>query len=52
MTVTEEEIRQRAFELWDLAGRPADREDEFWYEAERQLKDEVIKHELKVPDTL
>lgn len=52
MTATEEEIRQRAFELWEAAGRPPDREDEFWHEAERQFKDEAIKHELKVPDTL
>jgi Protein of unknown function (DUF2934) len=52
MSATEDEIRQRAFALWHQAGRPVDREDEFWYEAERQLKDEIIKHELRVPDTL
>ena len=52
MTVPEDKIRRRAFELWDQSGRPADRENEFWYEAERQLEEEIIKHELKVPDTL
>ena len=52
MTIPEDKIRQRAFELWDESGRPADRENEFWYKAERQLKEQIIKHELKVPDTL
>ena len=35
---TAEQIQQRAYELWHAAGRPEDREQEFWYEAERQLK--------------
>jgi Protein of unknown function (DUF2934) len=35
---TPEQIRQRAYELWDAAGRPEDREQEFWHEAERELK--------------
>lgn len=35
---TEEQIRIRAHQLWDLAGRPEGREDEFWHEAERELK--------------
>ena len=34
---TDEQIRRRAYGLWDLAGRPEGREDEFWYEAEREL---------------
>jgi hypothetical protein len=33
-----EQIRQRAFELWEAAGSPEDREQEFWYQAERELK--------------
>jgi len=48
----EEDIRERAHELWEAAGRPEGREEEFWLEAERQLKGELIKHELKTPDTL
>lgn len=35
---TEEQIRVRAHQLWDLAGRPEGREEEFWHEAERELK--------------
>lgn len=36
--MTEEQIRIRAHQLWDLAGRPEGREEEFWHEAERELK--------------
>ena len=35
---TEEQIRQRAFQLWELVGKPEGRDDEFWHEAERELK--------------
>jgi hypothetical protein len=35
---TEEQIRSRAHELWEQAGRPDGREDEFWHQAERELK--------------
>ena len=48
----EDDIRRRAYELWVEAGKPEARMDEFWYEAERQLKQEQVKHELKTPDTL
>jgi hypothetical protein len=36
---TPEQIRQHAFELWQAAGCPENREQEFWYRAERELKD-------------
>jgi hypothetical protein len=50
--VYEDDIRARAYKLWEDAGRPEGRIDEFWHEAERQLKDEQVRHELKTPDTL
>jgi hypothetical protein len=34
---TEDEIRQRAYELWLAAGEPEGRADSFWYEAEKEL---------------
>ena len=37
---TEEEIRVRAHELWEQAGKPEGREDEFWHQAEKELRDE------------
>lgn len=49
---TEEEIRERAHRLWLDGGKPDGQEEHFWLEAERQLKQETIKHELKTPDTL
>ena len=35
---TEEQIRNRAHQLWELAGQPEGRDDEFWREAECELK--------------
>jgi Protein of unknown function (DUF2934) len=49
---SEDEIRLRAHELWERAGRPGGKEDQFWLEAERQLKEERISHELRTPDNL
>ena len=42
-------VRARAYELWEQAGRPMDRELEFWLEAERQIEEE--RHERKLSDT-
>jgi hypothetical protein len=50
--VYEDDIRARAYKLWEDAGRPEGRIAEFWHEAERQLKEEQVRHELKTPDTL
>jgi len=34
----EEKIREIAYHLWDAAGRPANREDEFWTLAENEYE--------------
>ena len=36
-TVTREQIAERAYELWDAAGRPEGRDVEYWLTAEKQL---------------
>jgi hypothetical protein len=36
---TDEQIRSRAHQLWEDAGRPEGRADEFWHQAERDLAD-------------
>lgn len=36
----EDRIRDRAYSLWDRAGRPEGHDKEFWRQAERQLGDE------------
>lgn len=38
MTASEEMIRQRAYELWDHAGRPHGQSDEFWFAAKAGLE--------------
>lgn len=52
MMIDEQAIRARAYRLWEAAGSPEGEEERFWREAERQLKEEQIEHELKTPDTL
>jgi hypothetical protein len=36
---TDEQIRIRAYELWEQAGKPEGREEEFWHLAERDLQE-------------
>jgi hypothetical protein len=38
--ITEDQVRQRAFELWEKRGCPEGYEAEFWLQAERELKGE------------
>ena len=45
-------IRERAHQLWEAAGKPEGKEEHFWLEAERQLKNERIRHELKTPKSM
>jgi hypothetical protein len=35
---SEHQIRARAHELWEQAGKPEGRDDEFWQQAEQALK--------------
>lgn len=37
---THEEIQVRAHWLWEQAGKPEGREDEFWEQAEQELQEE------------
>jgi hypothetical protein len=36
---TEEQIRIRAHELWEQAGKPEGKNDDFWLLAERDLRE-------------
>jgi hypothetical protein len=51
---TEEQIRQRAHELWEQGGRPEGREAEFWHQAERELheKEELRDKTNEPPPTI
>jgi hypothetical protein len=35
---TEKQIINRAYQLWEQAGKPEGRDDEFWHLAERDLQ--------------
>ena len=35
---TKEQIIHRAYELWEQAGKPEDRDQEFYHQAEKELK--------------
>lgn len=37
-TDDDEKVREMAYHLWEQAGRPADRHDEFWHQAREHLK--------------
>jgi hypothetical protein len=46
---TEEQIRNRALDLWELAGKPEDRDEEFWQEAEKQLNEGLVHKSIILP---
>jgi len=49
-TGLQERIRARAHELWEQSGRPDGREDEFWYQAEREVSEmEQLRDEATAP---
>jgi hypothetical protein len=35
----EDEVRRRAYELWEQYGRPEGGEEEFWFKAEREINE-------------
>jgi len=35
---TKEQVIHRAYELWEQAGKPAGKDDEFYHQAERELQ--------------
>jgi Protein of unknown function (DUF2934) len=43
MVINIQDIRNRAHELWENAGKPEGREEEFWQQAERELKEKEIR---------
>jgi hypothetical protein len=46
----ESRIRDRAFELWDAAGRPADRDLDHWLQAEREAAPDAGPDAVEGPD--
>lgn len=48
----DETVAVRAYELWEQAGKPQGRDEEFWHLAEQQLLNEDKSSPLRTPDTL
>ena len=49
---SEDEIRARAYELWEQAGKPEGRDDKFWQQAEQALRATEIATEPPPPPLL
>jgi hypothetical protein len=48
----DKEIAARAYRLWEQAGQPAGKDEEFWRLAEQELVNEDRSSPLRTPDTL
>ena len=46
------EIVRRAYELWQQAGEPTGRDEEFYHQAEWELQDADKSSSLRTPDNL
>jgi Protein of unknown function (DUF2934) len=46
------EIVRRAYELWQKAGEPLGKDDDFYHQAEQELRNENRSSPLRTPDTL
>jgi len=49
---TETEIVTRAYELWQKAGQPAGKDEEFYHQAEQELRNQDKSSPLRTPDNL
>jgi len=49
---TKKEIEARAYQLWEKAGQPEGREDEFRRLAQQELRNEDKSSPTRTPDTL
>jgi DUF2934 family protein len=48
----EEDIKRRAYDLWESAGQPKDKDEEFYRLAEQEPRNEDKSNPLRTPDTL
>jgi hypothetical protein len=49
---TEQEIAARAYRLWEAAGMPEGKDEEYWRAAEQELLNEDKSNPKQTPDTL
>lgn len=48
---TEQDIAARAYRLWEAAGMPEGKDEEFWRAAEQELLKEDTSSTMRTPDT-
>jgi len=49
---TKEQVIHRAYELWEEAGKPDGRDQEFYLQAEQELRNADKSSPLRTPDNL
>jgi Protein of unknown function (DUF2934) len=49
---SEQDIIERAFEIWERNGRPDGRANEFWYQAEQELRNVDPSNIAIIPEPL
>ena len=49
---TKEQIIHRAYELWEQAGKPDGRDQEFYHQAEQELRNADRSSAVGTPDSL
>ena len=49
---TKEQIIHRAYQLWEQAGKPEGRDDEFYHLAEQELRNADQSSPSRTPDNL
>jgi hypothetical protein len=49
---TKEQIIHRAYELWELAGKPEGRDDEFYHHAEGELNEAAERETKETPEDI
>jgi hypothetical protein len=49
---TGKEIKNRAYQLWERAGKPEGKDEEFYHLAQQELRNEDKSSPLRTPDTL
>ncbi len=47
----DQRVRERAYQLWEQAGRPDGRHDEFWHQARGEVAPEDVKVDVAMEDT-
>jgi len=47
----EQRVRERAYALWEQAGRPSGRDAEFWQRARDEIEAEILQQQDDVIDS-